>query len=185
MDAAREQLDEALTLARRIGLRRVEGAVLSNLGLLAFNAYDWVEAVQWWTAGLDIQRELGEISGTNIAACNLAVGYLRLGDVEKARPLIFESLQAAQRMDSVSGRLRAVLGWGEYRLALGDTQRGFALLGLTRYHPASAADNIVAANLGAGFWKSVLHLTDQEMNDLMVAGQKLDLGAVVHEMELE
>jgi len=182
IDAAREQLNEALALAPRIGLHRVEGAVLSNLGLLAFNAYDWLEAVQWWTAGLEIQRELGEISGINIAACNLAVGYLRLGDVEKARPLIAESLEAAQRMDSVSGRLRAVLGWGEYRLALGDTQRGFALLGFTRFHPSSAADNVVAANLGAGFWKSVLRLTDQELAEMLEEGKKLELNAVIDEM---
>lgn len=182
MDAAREQLDEALALARRIGLRRVEGAALSNLGLLAFNAYDWVDAVQWWKAGLDIQRDLGEISGVNIAACNLAVGYLRLGDVEKARPLISESLQAALRMDSVSGKLRAVLGWGEYRLAMGDTARGFALLGLTRFHPSSAADNVVAANLGAGFWKSVLRLSDAELDELLAEGKKLELNAIIDEM---
>jgi tetratricopeptide (TPR) repeat protein len=180
--AAREQFDEALALARRIGLRRVEGAVLANLGMLASTERKWSEAVSCWTAGLGIHRELSEISGINITACNLAVGYIRLGDLEKALPLIQESLQAALGMQSTSGRLRAVLGWGEYQLAQGHTRQGFTLLGLTRWHPSSAADNVVAVNLGTDYWMERLRLTRSQVAALLEEGKKLDLDAVVKEI---
>ena len=153
--------------------------MLTNLGYLELRERNFEGAKTTLETALAWSREREDLQGIIFNGVNLAFAHLRTGEGSRARPLIGEVLQAARASGSFPAELSGVGAEGERLLALGETDRGLALLGLARHHPASSADIRTDIQMGLDFWAPRLGLSGTEIEAGMAAGKGLDLDQVI------
>jgi tetratricopeptide (TPR) repeat protein len=178
-DEARAEFVSGLALAQQLGLEKRQHPILTNLGYLELREGNFDGAKTNLETALGWSREREDLQGIIFNGVNLAFAYLRTEEASRARPLIKEVLQAARASGSFPAELSAVGTEGERLLALGETGRGLALLGLSRHHPASSADIRTDIQMGLDFWAPRLGLTQPEIEAGLAAGKSLDLDQVV------
>ena len=181
-EAARALLEETLALARRIGHKRVEVSLLINKGVVHLVQENFSEAARSWEAAQVLAREAGDLFALTVASADLAIAYVRCGELSLVMPAAVEALRSARAMHSDTGLLRGLLGVAEMRLESGDTAGGMALAGLARNHPAAAADHVWGVDLSLKYWRERLNLTPEQILPLLEAGKALDLNQVVDEI---
>lgn len=103
---AYENFAAALSLARKLGDRRREGGLESNLGTVALFRGEWDSALRHLTSGLAIADELGDRQWAGNAHCNLGVLSLTLKQYDRARSELILALDTARHMGQ--RRLEAV-----------------------------------------------------------------------------
>lgn len=92
-----ECFERGLDIARRINDRQNEATILSMLG----TAYDDVNAgIRCFEQGLKISRDIGDRQIEGICLSHLGVSYGYVGEVEKAKALLGESIQILEAIKS-------------------------------------------------------------------------------------
>jgi tetratricopeptide (TPR) repeat protein len=114
-DAAQQQLEQALTLARESGARRVEADCLRYLGWVFWHQgirYPTVQRTSWEQA-LDLYREVADRQGEANALYDLGVLYLGLGDLVGARSNFEQSHRILHEIGDRHGEATPLgnLGW--------------------------------------------------------------------------
>jgi len=95
---ARSKFNQALNLNRLIDHRPGIAANLNNLGALAQEQGNLVDAARYYQEALSIQRQIGDPAGVCEALNNLGTAYAGLGRWPEARDLYLEALGYARQL---------------------------------------------------------------------------------------
>lgn len=181
-EEARRVFEDTLALSRRVGHRRWENIILTNLGFLELRARNWDEARANLESALAWAQTTDDLQGLVFNGVNLAYAHIRGGDPAKATPLISQALRIGVDTESLPAQLGAVGVEGERLLASGQRAKGLALLGLARHHPSTASDIQGDIQMGLEFWEEKLGLSPAQIEAGMVKGKDLDLERTVAEI---
>jgi tetratricopeptide (TPR) repeat protein len=169
---------ESLALARRINNPDREAITLMNLGDHSYKKKDYVSAAAYGRAALSVFRELGVDSSTLIALGNMAQANLMLGDRQAARDGVTEALVLARKTGAAPSVAWAVSLFGQILIAEGNRERGLALYGLARAHPAMMSHDLAEIDEAV----AGLALPPEEVEAGLAAGAMLDFETVVGEI---
>jgi class 3 adenylate cyclase/tetratricopeptide (TPR) repeat protein len=178
LDRSRQYYEAALELARRGGNLSLEGMMMGNLGHNAYRRGDYVAARAYALAALDRDKDLGEKLGMVYNLTVLAQADLGLGDISAARQEVREALALARSLGMTPMVVWGLLLAGQVLAAAGQPDRGLALFGLARAHPAlehQAKLELDEAIAGLG-------LPEAQIEAGLAAGAALDLETVVGEI---
>ncbi|MBK8023204.1 MAG: tetratricopeptide repeat protein [Chloroflexi bacterium] len=92
---------QALAVAKRTGRIRAQVNILANLGLIADDSKDYVDAVRYLEESLAISRAQGLWYDTCVNCGNLIFPVLGLGLFDKARTLLLEGLELSVTIAAV------------------------------------------------------------------------------------
>ena len=100
--------ERQLSIIRELGHRGSEALALNSLGFLASQSGDFVAATERYERALAIWRNLGDEHGVALALHNLATDAIRQDEIERARPMLRESLTIRARLDASGDLSRAL-----------------------------------------------------------------------------
>lgn len=132
--AAQALFNEALELARQVGMRQYEIDNLDGLGEVYIACGDVVEAFQTHLQALEIARDIRDPEGEIDALLNLGRDHLQLGEPAQALPLLHDSLALAQSVGRQPSVFCAHERLAEAYEVLGEP--GAALLHYRAFHEA-------------------------------------------------
>jgi class 3 adenylate cyclase/tetratricopeptide (TPR) repeat protein len=170
--------EESLALSRQIGDLFREGIALANLGVIAILRDSLPEAIRYLEAGLQVFYDLGRQESVSLNLGNLAHVYLRLGDLESARRYTGEMLRISKKLGAQPRVLDAILNWAEILITEGEREKGLALLGLIRDHPAREFQTLQEV-------ERIIDATDmnpEEREAALATGASLNLDVVIEEI---
>lgn len=127
-DEAREALEEALSLARRIDNVRLEANLLNALGEVAGRSTHYQEAIDYFRASLAIDRELGDRFTTGRKLANLGIGYATVGLWRRAERYLRKALELHEAVGHSREWGDVVVVLGEVVASLGDLDAAQSLL---------------------------------------------------------
>ncbi len=170
----------ALDEARRLGLRAVEARLLSALSVAADLEDDQLRSLDLDRQGLLIHRETGDRVNEAISLSNLGVGWLKLGNLVRAR----RELEAALPLLRANGD-RAIEGGALFTLSVlalwqGDDARALRLArqALDIAQAAQARDVAVIAALCLGDAElTVGRLAEAQQTYAQAHAQALEIGS--------
>ena len=121
-------LAEALVILRRLGRRRNESTVLSNLALLAQARGDLVEGIDFLERAILIDRANRDVSARGRKL--VATGWINveMGDFDSGRALLEEGRQICQENRESMGEVEADLGMANLYLAVSDPEGAHDIL---------------------------------------------------------
>jgi tetratricopeptide (TPR) repeat protein len=96
--AANGYFREGLACGRRASHERLVATALSNLGDLARQVEEWVEAREWLEQSLEVARGTGDADATRLALHNLASVVFEQDDLEAAERYHRESLSISEAL---------------------------------------------------------------------------------------
>ena len=156
-DAIRCYLIEALAIARQMGNRSHEGALIGNLCTCYADLGQTRRAIELCEQGLAIAREIGDRSGEGTQLGNLANHYADLGQTNRAIEIYEQGLAIAREIGDRSGEGRAVGNLANRYADLGQTQHAIEL-----YKQGLAIAREIGDRLGEGY---CLHNLSDTMTD--------------------
>ncbi len=115
-------METALSAARRLNDRSMEGVHLGNLGIAYKNLGDARKAIEYYEQHLVIAREIGDRRGEGNALGNLGLAYAALGDSRQAIEYYEQHLVIAREIGDRRGEGNALGNLGLAYAALGDAR---------------------------------------------------------------
>ncbi|MBU1879916.1 MAG: tetratricopeptide repeat protein [Chloroflexi bacterium] len=122
-EAARAQLERALTLARGAGLRQAEATSLRNLGIVCGQQGDLAGATSYFEQALPIYRAIDDRRGESAVVNTLGVVSAMQGDHAAARGHFEEALRLYRETGDRWGEGAVLTNLGEVSSAGGDYAR--------------------------------------------------------------
>jgi len=116
-------LEIALTAARRLDARAIEGYALGNLGIAYAELGETKRAIQYHEQDLTIERELGDRRGESNALGNLGLGFAALGETKRAIQFYEQQLTIVRDIGNSRGEGNALGNLGIAYAVLGETKR--------------------------------------------------------------
>jgi tetratricopeptide (TPR) repeat protein len=123
LETAPPALAEALVLFRRIGKRRNESTVMSNMALLAQARGELLEALHLFESAIRIDRQVRDVSARGRKLAGMGAVRIELGDFEAAARDLEEALHTCRENQEPLGELEAELGLSELALQTGELDR--------------------------------------------------------------
>jgi len=178
LNEAEGLFSEIHTRAVTVGNRELAMSALNNLGVTADMRQDFAAMGEYCQQVLAIAREIGAQQSIAMGLCNLAYANIKLGKLADALAGLREGLALAQRLGAVLLLVDAVINFAELAYAEGQNERAFALLGLTRNHPAwnNAFQRQVDTMLAE--WALIPSVVDAGMKK----GEELDWEATIQDL---
>jgi tetratricopeptide (TPR) repeat protein len=121
-------METALSAARKLNDRSMEGVHLGNLGLAYVYLGDAQKAIEYYEQALKIAREIGDRRNEGAWLGNLGIAYAALGDAKKAIEYYEQRLVIAREIGDQRGEGNALGNLGNAYAALGDARKA------TLYH---------------------------------------------------
>lgn len=110
---------EALALYRRLGMRRLESALLTGLGNVAMGLGEYEEAIRHYKLSLKFDQEVGDRFRTGATLSSIGQTYALLGDFDRARRYLDKALELAEASGDMEALTEATLALGRVLLRLG------------------------------------------------------------------
>jgi hypothetical protein len=183
--ASQRFVERALKMAEDSGNLQEQARALDNLGVVVHLRGDaggdhhfYRAATTYYRRGVELHRRRGEQTYVLRMELNLAQAYIRLGRDVEARALIRESLRAAVRMESTPLQALCVQAEGDRRLAVGETDVGLALLGVSMSQPSAGSVDRHGTDRILGH----ASLPSAAAEQGMARGRALDFDTVVQEL---
>ena len=122
-----QRMNQALALGRQGHDQKLIANSLHNLGVLAIDTEDWLQARAFYEECLDVRRALGDRVGVGRVISNLGLVLTQLGETSRAALLHEEALSIARETGSQHLIANALTGLAEVVGQLGDLDRVEAL----------------------------------------------------------
>lgn len=147
-DRAREVLNEAYVIAKRLGNVSAQGIILHNCASVEAALGDDKAAEASWAQALVLARELDNAPMVGVTLANLGELCLRAGRPDEARAYLEESLAVARRLEYVAETTGVLRALAAVAIASGDRERAREL----------AAEGLrIAADIGDHRSAALLH----------------------------
>ena len=104
---AEYHFNEALNYARLLRNNRMVAHSYLNLGILATRLDDYRTALDQYQMGLEYARNGQNFHIMSLLLRNIALAYMRLEEYEKGLDIAFESLEIAERIESIDAQAQA------------------------------------------------------------------------------
>ena len=130
LDVARSHAEEALALRRTLGLPHGIAHALLALGMVAYNARDFVRARESFAEAAAVYEGAGSKGGVHEARLQLAECELLLGRLDEAEEVLNDVLP---RLQAVTDQSIEILGWrvaAMFASARGDAEHAALLFGV-------------------------------------------------------
>jgi tetratricopeptide (TPR) repeat protein len=137
--------ETALSAARKLNDRRMQGVHLGNLGSAYKDQGDAHKAIAYYDQALVIDCEIGDRRGEGVDLGNLGLAYFRLGDAHKAIAYYDQALVIAREIGDRLGEGNALGNLGSAYYALGDSRKA-----IEYYEQALAIDREIGDKRGEG-----------------------------------
>ncbi len=146
----------ALELYRKLGDRRGEGVILTNLGGLFLDQDRPEKALEYYRRALSVYEEIGYLEGKMVTLGDLGAVYNNLGYVDAAIKALQEAVLLANRMDyrRILSTFYGQLGWAYAYKGEKERALGFVDLSLEQAHSQDQQQSIFFRTLE----KAYLHL---------------------------
>jgi len=171
-EIARERLNESLALARQDGDTFRTAHSLNVLGDLSRLEQKYGEAVETYTRGLEMMREMDAQRDQASLLSNLGFACLHLGDVERASHLFMESMIIHQVQQNQPGMIECLVGFAACAIEGGQPALGVQLL---------AAAVAISERPSVSIWKATQmefdHYLDLARNRLTDAAFQVEQAA--------
>ena len=95
--------DQALTIRRKVGDRRGEGAALLSLGFAYADLGESRRAIDLYDQALTIRREIGDRRGEGAALVNLGLAYAALGENRRAAESYKQAMEVIREIGGLYG----------------------------------------------------------------------------------
>ena len=170
-------LGEALALARSLGDRRAEAALLFQTGLALVALSQYAEAQRATAEALELYRQLGEAERARLALLQLANVRAGVGDYESAAQLIEGMLEEGGAAEATAAAAAGTLGWA--RALQGRHAEGVGLLEKALEHHALCGNvrlraqvlrRLHWADLSRGQYESAVSLARRAQKDFQTIG---------------
>ena len=131
-EAVRSAHTEALEHAVRAGDRDVQGRLLNNLGIMAWERADYEEALTRYEQALPLFRDLSDEAAVGLILNSIAATHRAMGRAGDARARLEEALPVHQRAGTplLAGHAFAMLG--DIALEAGEADRALRLFSQSR-----------------------------------------------------
>jgi predicted ATPase/class 3 adenylate cyclase len=93
---ARQEFEQALAAAERLGDLRYTARALNALGSIAVLERDYLDGAELFTRALEIRETIGDRAGVGSSLMNLAQNYGYMGDYSRVEPLLLQALEIQQ-----------------------------------------------------------------------------------------
>jgi tetratricopeptide (TPR) repeat protein len=107
-----EQMLEALAIYQELGDLSSESMVHGNLGVAAYIAGRWDEALEWYYGHREISLRAGNVASAATAASNIGEILVKRGHFDEAEPILKEAVRVM-----VSSGFKDGAAWAEIQLA--------------------------------------------------------------------
>lgn len=114
------QWEEALTIFKKLGEKKMIGATIGNLGIAYYNLGDYRKAINCHEQALLIANELGDNQGKGIALGHIGNAYNDLGDYRKAISFFKQVLAISAELGDKQGKGGALNNLGNAYGHIGD-----------------------------------------------------------------
>jgi CHAT domain-containing protein/tetratricopeptide (TPR) repeat protein len=111
-EAALQSWQKSLGIYRELGMRQVEGSILSNLGLACEGLGNYADSMNYMKQSLAIAREIDDVKGEGYVLLSLANIYCDIGQSEKAIDGYEKALEIGNKISDrhLQGSAKANLG---------------------------------------------------------------------------
>ncbi len=140
-----QHLENALSIAQRIGSRHAESVALGNLGSVALALGETRHAIEYYEHALIINREIGDRHGEGQDLGNLGSAYAALGETRRAIEYYEQALAIDREIGDRRSEGAALGNLGNAYVALGETRRA-----IEYYEQALVIDREIDDNRGEG-----------------------------------
>ncbi len=119
-------LQSAVTAARALERKDMEGVHLGNLGLAYADLGEARKAIEFYEQALSIAREIGDRRGEGNALGNLGSAYLNLGEARKAIEFYEQALAIAREIGDRRGEGNALFNMSLALHGLGEKEKALS-----------------------------------------------------------
>jgi tetratricopeptide (TPR) repeat protein len=161
---------EALEHAIQAGARGVQGRLLNNLGIMAWERSDYDEALMRYADALAIYRELRDDAGLGLMLNSVAVTLKAMGRHEDARDRLEESLAVHRRAGNRLLEGHAFAALGDIALERGEADRALWL-----YTESRGLREEIGDRPGEGWMHNRIARAHLSLGAPQVASQHADL----------
>ena len=176
-DTALEHFKETLALAQQLDNRVTASLALNNMGVVARTRGYRAEAREYLEQSLSIARNTGALHTVAVVLSNLGLVTTWHGRIAEAQAYLLEGLTHACRRRFTETVVAIVANAGYLLVEQGQRERGMALLGLSRQHPA--ADVSLKADIAWILRTLDLDPADPDVSSQLEGGASLELDIVV------
>ncbi|MDH5674719.1 MAG: sigma 54-interacting transcriptional regulator [Myxococcales bacterium] len=144
-EAARDDLRQAVDLARSVGSMRDEAVALGTLAFAYFRTGQMIEARDIFSQALELARQLGDVG--SMANCSLNLGALLfyLGEPASAAEYYESAARLARRAGRLSTAAQARINAAHVHIYFGLYERAKAELGPVMAHAQDAGQRYIEA----------------------------------------
>jgi tetratricopeptide (TPR) repeat protein len=175
-DEARPQLEQALNLARSMGLAGIEDDCLRDLGLMAYHQGDYTTARSYYEQALAIDQTIGDRRGESATLVRLGAVSRELGDSATALTWYEQALaidRATGDRDDEADGLRGI-GMVAY-------DRGDYLAARTAYTESLTLERATGDREGQAACLAALGMVARALGDFAAAQEALDQALVLNQ----
>ncbi len=141
---------QALNLALSVGNRERAAIALNNLGALAGEQNDWQKAFDYYLRALSISQETGAKQGEALHLMNMGLAAIKLERFADALANLHKGAILAAEIGAQPVLVSTVLYIGLLKLAQGNPQEAFELIGLARAQASWDSESERELNLFVG-----------------------------------
>jgi tetratricopeptide (TPR) repeat protein len=181
LEDAKRRFEESLLIAEEIGDRRGIARALCNMGTVEIYASHYDNALRYLQDSLNLARDMDDQPLLAVGLVKTGFAYAGLGDFAAADRYFHETIREALQIDLHHFTiLEAVIGIAGLWLEEGRLTDAAAYLGLALGHPAT--DEEVRQTARPILSRIQELMNHPELEDIMGAGQNLNLRRVVREI---
>jgi class 3 adenylate cyclase/tetratricopeptide (TPR) repeat protein len=126
--AESDGLREALAVAEEAGALGRASVIRGNLGVLAFMAGRWDEAMSWYTSSRDINVRIGDVVEAAFVDTNIAELLVKRGRLDEAEPLLQRAIRCLRATEFAEGVACAEFQLARLRVERGELEEADRLL---------------------------------------------------------
>jgi len=121
-------LREALAIAEEVGSFGRASVIRGNLGVIAFFAGRWDEALSWYSSSRDIDVRTGNVVDAAFVDTNIAELLVKRGQLAEAEPLLQSAIRCLRATEFSEGTACAELQLAKLRVERGAFQEAEGML---------------------------------------------------------
>jgi tetratricopeptide (TPR) repeat protein len=126
--AESDGLREALAIAEEVGLLGRASVIRGNLGVIAFWAGRWDEALSWYISSRDIDVRTGDVVDAAFGDANIAELLVKRGKLDEAEPMLQGAIRCLRATEFSEGTACAELQLARLWVERGALQEAESLL---------------------------------------------------------